>query len=147
MLQEHNNVAESRSYGVFTFLCVCLSYQNKPIKLSNTISPPISRHYTFTQAFRFENTSFIHYTNHFLLFHGTTAPSGSGSPQNRGFTITLRHTSQSEGILWTSDRTNAEKPTWQHTTFTRDRERSPRRYSNPAIPGKGRPQTHTFHNQ
>jgi hypothetical protein len=28
----------------------------------------------------------------FLFFHGRTAPSGSGRPHYRGFTITLRHT-------------------------------------------------------
>jgi len=67
----------------------------------------------------------------FLLFHGPTAPSGSEPPQNRGFTIIFRHTPQSVGLLWTSDRPNAETPTWQHTTFTRDRQPSPRQDSNP----------------
>ena len=36
----------------------------------------------------------------------------------------------SVGLLWTSDRPNAETPTWQHTTFTRDRQPSPRRDTN-----------------
>jgi hypothetical protein len=45
-----------------------------------------------TRAFRFKNTIFIHYTIHFLLFHGTTAPGGPGPPHNRGFMIILRHT-------------------------------------------------------
>ena len=37
----------------------------------------------------------------------------------------------SVGFLWTSDRPNAETPTWQHTTFTTDRQPSPRRDPNP----------------
>jgi len=40
-------------------------------------------------------------------------------------------TSQSVGLLRTSDQTVAETSTWQHTTFTMDRLPCPQRDSNP----------------
>jgi len=56
------------------------------------------------------------------------APTGPGPPGYRGFTIT--DTSHSVGILWTSDGTDANTSTWQHTTPTRNRHPCPRRDSN-----------------
>jgi hypothetical protein len=41
-----------------------------------------------------------------------------GPPHYRAFTITLRHTPQSVGLLWTRDRPIAETSTWQHTALT-----------------------------
>jgi hypothetical protein len=38
-----------------------------------------------------------------FFFHGAAAPSGPGPPHYRGFTITLRHTPHSVGLLWMSD--------------------------------------------
>jgi len=40
-------------------------------------------------------------------------------------------TPHSEGLLWTSDQTDAETSTWQHTTPRRDKHPCPRRDSNP----------------
>jgi hypothetical protein len=57
--------------------------------------------------------------------------SGPGPPHYRCFTITLRHTPQSVGLLWTRDRPVAETSTWQHTIPVRDKHPCPRRDSNP----------------
>jgi len=35
-------------------------------------------------------------------------PLGQGPPHYRGFTITLRHTTLSVGLLWTDDQPDAE---------------------------------------
>jgi len=40
-------------------------------------------------------------------------------------------TPDSLGLLWTSDHSDAETYTWQHTTLTRDRPPCPRRDLNP----------------
>jgi len=40
-------------------------------------------------------------------------------------------TPHSVGLLWTSDRPDAETSTWQHTTLTTDRHPCPRRDANP----------------
>jgi hypothetical protein len=45
--------------------------------------------------------------------------------------ITLRHTQQSVGFLWTRDRPVAETSTWQHKHCTRDKHQCPRWDSNP----------------
>jgi hypothetical protein len=58
-------------------------------------------------------------------------PVGQGPPQYHGFTITLRHTPQSVGVLWTSDQPGAETSSWQHTTLTKDRHECHRQDSNP----------------
>ena len=50
-----------------------------------------------------------------LFVFGVTAPIGPGSSHSRGFYIT-HDTSQSVGLLWTSDQLVAETSTWQHTT-------------------------------
>jgi hypothetical protein len=41
-------------------------------------------------------------------------PSGPGPLHYRGFTITLRHTPRSVGLLWTSDQPDAETFTWKY---------------------------------
>ena len=41
------------------------------------------------------------------------------------------HTHTYVGLLWLSERTNAEASTWQNTSFTRYRNQCPRRDSNP----------------
>jgi hypothetical protein len=52
--------------------------------------------------------------NHLQFFpRGAADLSGPGPPHYRGFTITLRHTPQSVGLLWTSDQPDAETSTWQ----------------------------------
>ena len=63
--------------------------------------------------------------------HGATAPSGSGSPCYRGFTITLRHTTLGWVPPEKSDQPNAETYTWQHTTLRRGKHPCLRRGSNP----------------
>jgi hypothetical protein len=40
-------------------------------------------------------------------------------------------TPQSIGLFWTSDQSDTETSTWQHTPFTRDRHPCPKRDSNP----------------
>ena len=48
----------------------------------------------------------------------------------RGFAITLTGQITLVGLLWTSDQTDTETSTRQHTSFTRDRLQCPRRNSN-----------------
>ena len=66
--------------------------------------------------------------------HGATATSGPG-PHYRGFTM-HSYTPHSVGLLWTSDQSDAETSTWQHTTFTTERHPRPRRDSNPQFQHK-----------
>jgi hypothetical protein len=77
----------------------------------------------------------------YYFFMAQQPPSGPGPPQYRGFTITLRHTPHSVGLLWTSNRPDAETSTWQHTTLTRDRYPCPPVGFEPAIPVSKRTQT------
>jgi len=53
-----------------------------------------------------DNYHHIHYNN--FSFHGVTAPTGPMPPHYRGYTITLRHTHETVGLLWTSDQPYAE---------------------------------------
>ena len=48
----------------------------------------------------------------------------------------------SVGLLWTSDRSDAETSSWQHTTLTTDRQPCPRRDPNPQSQKTKRPKTH-----
>ena len=80
--------------------------------------------------------------NH-IISSGETAPSGPG-PRCRGFTITLRHTTHSVELLWTSDQPEAETSIWQHTTLTRDGHPCPPVGFEPTIPASGRPKTHAL---
>jgi hypothetical protein len=77
--------------------------------------------------------------------HGATAPNGPGPPHYRGFTITLRHTTHSVGLPWTSDRPDAEASTWQHTTLTRDKTSMLPAGFEPALPARERLQTHALY--
>ena len=54
------------------------------------------------------------------------------------WSLLIKYT-QSVGLIWTRDRSVAETSTWQHTTFTRDRQPCLRRNSN-----LQRPQTHAL---
>jgi hypothetical protein len=45
-----------------------------------------------------------------IYCHSETAPSGSGPPHDRSFTITLRH-AHSVGVLWKSDQPVAQNST------------------------------------
>jgi len=62
---------------------------------------------------------------------GATTPGGPGPPHSRGFQITHSDTTQSVGLLWTSDQLVAQTSTWQHTTLTTDRHPCLRWDSNP----------------
>jgi hypothetical protein len=53
--------------------------------------------------------------------HGATASIGPGPPHYRGLTITLRHTTLGRTPL----NELSARPTWQHTTLTRDRHPCP----------------------
>jgi len=53
------------------------------------------------------------------FFREASTPSGSRSLQFRGSTITLTHITVCR-LLWTSNQSNADFCTWQHTTITRD---------------------------
>jgi hypothetical protein len=68
-----------------------------------------------------------------FLFHVATAPSVPGLAHCWGFTITLRHTPHSVGLLWASDQPGAETSTWQHTTLPRGGHPCARRNLSPAI--------------
>jgi hypothetical protein len=57
--------------------------------------------------------------------------------------ITLKHTSQSVGLLWTRDRPVAETYTWQHKHCTRQTSMPPVGFE-PAIPARARPQTYAL---
>jgi hypothetical protein len=57
--------------------------------------------------------------------------------------ITLRHTSQSVGLLWTRDRPVAETCTWQHKHCTRQRSMPPGGFE-ATIPASARPQTYAL---
>jgi hypothetical protein len=52
-------------------------------------------------------------------------------------------TPHSVGLLWTSDQPDAETPTWQHTTLTRDRHMTPVGFE-PSILANERPKTHAL---
>ena len=56
----------------------------------------------------------------YFFFHVATAPSGPVPPQNRGFTITFRHTPHTVGLPWTSDQPDAQNSTLhkQHSKET-----------------------------
>ena len=58
-------------------------------------------------------------------------PCGSGPPHSRGLQITQNDEIESVGLLWTSDRPDAENSTSQHTTFTTDKHPCPQWNSNP----------------
>jgi len=71
-----------------------------------------------------------------MLCHGATVSRGSRFPLYRGCTITV--TPHSKGLLWTSDQTDAETSTRQHTTLTTDKTSvHPVRFE-PAIPASER---------
>ena len=55
-----------------------------------------------------------------MFVFGATAPSGPGPPHSRGFYIPLNDTTQSIGLLWTSDQLVAETSTCdtQHSQQT-----------------------------
>jgi hypothetical protein len=55
--------------------------------------------------------------------------------------ITLRHTLQLVGLLWTRDRPVAETSTWQYNTHKRRTSMPPVGFE-PKIPASARPQTH-----
>jgi hypothetical protein len=57
--------------------------------------------------------------------------------------ITLRHTPQSVGLLWTRDRPVAETSTWQHKHCTRQTSMPPLGFE-PTIPASARPQTYVL---
>jgi hypothetical protein len=58
--------------------------------------------------------------------------------------ITLRHTPQSEGLLWTRDRPDAETSTLQHKHCTRNKHPCPPVGFEPTIPTSARPQTYAL---
>ena len=55
------------------------------------------------------------------IFHGTTAPSGTGSPHYQGFTITLRHATLYI-LLWTSDQPDTDTYLYLTTHNTHKRQ-------------------------
>jgi hypothetical protein len=71
--------------------------------------------------------------------HGATAPVGQGLIIIIEASQSHSHTTHSVGLLWTSDQPDAETPTCQHTTFTRDKTSMFPVGSEPAIPATQRP--------
>jgi len=70
------------------------------------------------------------------------SPTRPKSPNCQGFTTTDKP--KSGGLLWTSDKPNAETSTWQLTTLRGDRHPCLRRHSNPPVPPGELPQTHAL---
>ena len=66
----------------------------------------------------------------FLFYHVAAAPLGQGLLIVED-SWSHSYTPYSVGLLWTIDQPDAETSTWQHTTLTRDRHRSPRWDLNP----------------
>jgi hypothetical protein len=65
-----------------------------------------------------------------FFFYGSAAPVGPDFyilEVSRSYSDTPQYV----GLLWTSDRSDTETSTWQHTTLTRGRHSCPRRDSNP----------------
>jgi hypothetical protein len=58
--------------------------------------------------------------------------------------ITLRHTPQSVGLLWTKDRPVAETSTWQPTNTVQDKNIHDTSRIRTQIPASARPQTHAL---
>jgi hypothetical protein len=58
--------------------------------------------------------------------------------------ITLRHTPQSVGLLWTSDQPDAETSTWQHKHTQETNIHAPPVGFEPTIPASARPQTYAL---
>jgi hypothetical protein len=50
-----------------------------------------------------------------IIFSGSAAQRGLWPPRPRGFLITRHDSTQSVGLIWTSDQLVAETSTWQHT--------------------------------
>ena len=70
---------------------------------------------------------------------GGTARNAPDTPHSRGFLITHNDAQQSVGLLWTSDRPDAEPSPWQHTTLTTDRHPCPPVGFEPTISASERP--------
>ena len=82
--------------------------------------------------------------NYLLFFyHGSTAPSGPGTPHYRGFTITLRHTTFDRTPLdeWSARRRDLYLTT--HSTHNRQTSMPPVGFE-PTISAGERPQTYAF---
>jgi len=60
-----------------------------------------------------------------------------------GILITEASRSHSVGLLWNSDRSDAETSTWQHTALKRQAAMSPAGFES-TIPASEQPQTHTW---
>jgi hypothetical protein len=77
-----------------------------------------------------------------FFYHGTTVLMGQGL-----FIIedswSQSDTPQSVGLLWTSDQSDAEASTWQHTTIMRPTSMPPTGFE-PTIPASEPPQTHAL---
>jgi hypothetical protein len=58
--------------------------------------------------------------------------------------ITLRHTPQSVGLLWTRDRPVAQTSTWQHTNTHKRQTSMPPLGFEPTIPASTRPKPHAL---
>jgi hypothetical protein len=68
-----------------------------------------------------------------------TAPSGPGTPNYRGFTITLRHTQDSSGRVISP----TQRPLTTHNTHNTQTS-IPSALFEPAVPASERPQTHAL---
>jgi hypothetical protein len=78
-----------------------------------------------------------------FIFHGATAPSGTGPSYYRCFTITIRHTTRSRTFLdeWSARRTDLYLTT--HSTHKRQTS-MPTVGFEPATPASERPETHAL---
>jgi hypothetical protein len=72
--------------------------------------------------------------------HGSTAPSGQGPPNCRGFTITLRHTTLGRTPL---ESIPTHRPLTTHNTHKRQTSKPPAGFEH-AVPASERPQMRTL---
>jgi hypothetical protein len=79
----------------------------------------------------------------FLFYYAATAPVGQGLLIVED-SWSHSDTPHSVGLLWTSDQTDVETSTWQHTTLTTDRHPCPHLGFEPTITVSERSQTHAL---
>jgi hypothetical protein len=92
---------------------------------------------------RLSNSSQMHSRLSRIFSNGATAPSGAGPPHNRGFTITLRHTTLGRTPLdeWSAWRRGLYLTTYN--TYNRRTSMPPAGFE-PTIPASERPHNHAY---
>jgi hypothetical protein len=118
--------------------CVqCVQCVHRNASLFWCFSWPLRSNFTSTASRNTIHNDFRSPSLSYLLVHSRC----------RGFLwfhlITLRHTPQSAGLLWTRDRPFSEISTWQHKHCIRQTSMPPVEFE-PTIPASARPQTYAL---